>query len=430
MMHLLGLAVVFVVALLVGMPVAFALGFAGLIYILQDGSLSLDVVPTVLFGGMDSFPLLAIPLFIMAGDLLSRAGLLQRLIRLAMALIGPVRGSLAHVDVLSSMLFGGITGVSLADVAAVGGTLVPAMVREGYNRAFAAGLTAAASVMGAIIPPSVAMLIVAYIFGGHLSIARMFLSGIVPGILIGGGMMAMVALLARRLELPRGTEEWSLGNVGREFRRGILALGVPVTVIGGILSGYFTATEAGAIAVAYALLVGGLVYRSLGLRDIVQALLGSAKMSAMVFLLLANAKLISFILVINQIPHLMVAAIEPYVTSPQLFMLGVTAIFLLLGFVLDGIAVMIMLVPIVAPMGISFGVEPHHMALVIVMAVQVALVTPPVALAFFVVAPIAGCSLMDAAKASLPFTAVTILVIVAVIFVPGIAMWVPRLAGY
>jgi tripartite ATP-independent transporter DctM subunit len=420
----------FAAALAVGVPVAFALGVAGFLYVCLDDKISLDVLPTVLFGGMDSFTLLAIPFFIMAGDLLLRGGLLDRLIDFAKSITGSMRGGLAQVNISASMLFGGVTGVALADVAAIGATLVPAMVREGYRPSFAAAVTASSSVMGAIIPPSIAMLIVAYIFGGRLSIAKMFLSGATPGLLIGLGMMLVVAIRARSLGLPVSQGAWSVLAIVRQFRRASLSLGVPVIVIGGILGGWFTATEAGAIAVFYAIAVGCVVMRTLGLADLAASLLVSGKTSAMVFLLLANAKLIAFILVINQVPQSLVDVFQPYVDSPQTFMIGTAIVFLLLGFFLDGIAAMIMLVPVVAPMAAVFGAEPHHLALVIVMVVQVALLTPPVALGLFVVTPFAGCSLHEAALECIPFVLVILAVILLVIFVPEVAMWLPSLAGY
>jgi tripartite ATP-independent transporter DctM subunit len=199
----------FFAALALGVPVAFSLGLAAVLYIAISGQVSLDVVPTVMFGGMDSFPLLAIPFFILAGDLAGRAGIMDRLVSFARALMGPLRGGLAHVNVGSSMLFGGVTGVAIADTAAVGSTLIPAMTREGYPRAFSAAVTAASSVMGAIIPPSVAMLIIVYIAGAGMSVTTLFLSGATPGILIGLGMMGWIALVARRRGFPGGTHRWS-----------------------------------------------------------------------------------------------------------------------------------------------------------------------------------------------------------------------------
>lgn len=422
--------VAFIVILLVGVPVAFALGIVGVVVLALSDRMSIEALPTILFGGMDSFPLLAVPFFIMAGDLLSRSMLLGSMIDFAKALVGPVRGGLAHVNIASSMLFGGVTGVAVADTAAVGSTLVPAMVKEGYRPGFAAAITASSSVMGAIIPPSVAMLIIVYIQGGGLSVAKLFLAGAIPGFLIGVSMMIVVAIMAPLRGFPSSGVPWSASGISKTFRRAAPALGVPVIVVGGIIGGFFTATEAGAVAVAYALVLGTLVLRRLGLRDIAESLLVSAKMSGMVYILLATAKLIAWLLVLNLIPQQVGRALEPLVASPQAFLIGVVVIFFLLGVVMEGVAAMIMLVPVVAPMGILFGVDPHQLALVIVMTVQVALVTPPVALGLFIVAPFAGCSLKDASVESLPFIFAILCVIMLVVFFPGTAMWLPAQFGY
>ena len=422
--------IIFAVGVLIGVPVAFALGFSGTAYIVFSEKARLTVLPTVLFGGMDSFPLLAIPFFIMAGDLLARSGLLDRMIDLARALIGPIRGGLAHVNVMASMLFGGVTGVSIADTAAIGRTLVPSMVREGYKPGFAAAVTASSSVMGAIIPPSVGMLIIAYVYGGSLSIGKLFLAGATPGILIGLAMMATVALMAGPRAFPKSDAGWSIPVIARAAWHAALGLVVPVVVVGGIVGGWFTPTEAGAIAVAYALVIGVFVTRSLSFRDISASLLISAKTSGLVFLMLAAAKLFAWILVINLVPQHLGEALSGLIGSPQAFMLAVMLLFLLFGFVIEGVAAMIMFIPIVAPLAPHFGAEPHHVALVILMSVQVALFTPPVALALFIVCPFAGCSIKEAAIEVIPFVIVILLITLLVVFVPDVAMWLPRLAGY
>jgi tripartite ATP-independent transporter DctM subunit len=420
---------VFFLAILVGAPIAFSLGFAGASYILFSDKATLEVLPTVMFGGMDSFPLLAIPFFVMAGDLMSRSGALERMIDFARALVGPVRGGLAHVTVVASMLFGSVTGVSLADAAAIGRTLVPAMVSDGYKPGFAAALTASASVMGAVIPPSVGMLIIAYIYGGHLSIGKLFLSGVTPGILIGVVEMLIVAAMARPRNFPKSENPRTLLGIVKTFRRAALGLGVPVIVIGGIKAGYFTPTEAGAIAVAYALVVGVLL-RQLGTHDIAASLLACAKTSGLIFIVLAVAKLFAWLLVINLIPQQLGEAMQPYMHSPQMFLIVVMLIFVILGFVLEGVAVMIMIIPVVAPMAALFGVEPHHLALIILMSSQVALLTPPVCLGLFIVCPFAGCTIAEASREVIPFVVAIMGLTLLIIFVPDVAMWLPRLAGY
>jgi len=420
----------FFVGIAIAVPIAFALGFAAVAYIVVSGQANLNVVPTIMFGAMDSFPLLAIPFFIMAGDLMGRCGMLDRLVDLAKALVGQVRASLAHVTIVSSMVFGGVSGVSLADAAAVGNTLIPAMVKEGYPRPFAAAITAASCVMGAIIPPSVAMLIIAYLYGGKLSVGRLFLSGIVPGVLVGLTQMAMVALMAKRLNLPVSAAPWSLGDVALKFRRALIALGMPVIIIGGIITGFFTPTEAGAVAVAYALVFGAISGNGYTWRGISEALLASAKLTGVIYMMLAASQLFSWLLIINQVPQHIAPWLQPIISSPQAFLVTVMCVFIVLGTVLEGVPTMIMTVPIVAPMAPLFGVEPHHLALVMVMATQFAILSPPVALALVIVCPIAGCSIAKATVEILPYAACILVVTLAVIFIPDLANGIPRLAGY
>lgn len=410
-----------------GVPVAFALGLIGVGYIWISGKADLSVVPTIMFGGMDSFPLLAIPFFILVGELAVRGDLMPRIVAFARTLIGPFRGGLAHVTVGSSMLFSGVTGVGVADCAAVGSTMIPSMIREGYSRGFAAAVTAASSVMGAIIPPSVGMLIIAHIAGGSMSVTRLFLAGATPGIMIGLGMMAYIALVARRRALPGGGERWRPGEIARAFREALLALVLPVFIIGGIISGWFTPTEAGAVACFYALFLGVVVYRTLDWAAIRDSLLAAGRMSAVVFLLFGTAKLVSWILVLDMVPQQLGTAMQGFLTSKEGFLLFVVLVFFLLGFVMEGVAAMIMLVPILFPVGRIFGVEEHHLALIIVMAVQIALITPPMAIALFIVTPMAGCTIREVSIEVIPFIAIVLAVIGIVLFLPGVAMWLPNL---
>jgi len=361
--------------LAIGVPVAFTLGLVGIIYIWLSGKADLTVIPTIIFGGMDSFPLLAIPFFILVGELAVRGDLMPRIVEFARSLIGPFRGGLAHVTVGSSMLFSGVTGVGVADCAAVGSTMIPSMIQNGYSRGFAAAVTAASSVMGAIIPPSVGMLIIVHIAGGNMSVTRLFLAGATPGVLIGLGMMGYIALVARRRKFPGGDRGWDGTEIRRSFRAAILALVLPIFIIGGIISGWFTPTEAGAIASCYALFLGVFVYRTLTGVEIYKSLLASGRMSAVVFLLFGTAKLVSWILVLDMVPQQLGLLLQSVLSSKEMFLVVVVVLFFLLGFVMEGVAAMIMLVPIIFPIGRLFGVEEHHLALIIVMAVQIALLS-------------------------------------------------------
>jgi tripartite ATP-independent transporter DctM subunit len=427
---MLTLSIVFVVTILIGVPVAFCLGLAAIAFIVVTEAMPFNILPTLIFGGIDSFPLMAIPFFIMAGDLMSRCGVLPRLVDLANSLVGHFKGGLAYVNILASMFFAGVTGVAVADTAAVGSMLVPSMIKQGYSRTFSAVVTAASSIMGPIIPPSVAMLIYAYVYGGGISVAKLFLLGAVPGCLIGFGMMGLVYLMSFKHDFPVSAAGFSFRTVAKRTVKAIPGLMVPLIILGGIIGGIFTPTEAGAVAVAYALVIGIFFTRRLGLRDIAECFLVSCKTSAVVFMLLATAKVISWILITNQVPQQVGTSFLQLTASPQIFLVLTVSFLLLLGFVLEAVATMIMLIPVFGPVAQSYGIEPHHFGLLVVMTVQVALITPPVALGLFIICPIAECSIEEATGSIWPFLLLVFAVIPLVAIWPGIPDWVPRLFGY
>ena len=427
---MLSLALVFIITVLMGVPVAFCLGLAGVTFILLSEQLPLNILPTLMFGGIDSFPLMAIPFFIMAGNLMTRCGVLPQLVNLANSLVGHWKGGLAYVNILSSMFFAGVTGVAVADTAAVGSMLVPSMIKQGYTRSFSTVITAASSIMGPIIPPSVAMLIYAYVYGGGISVGKLFLMGAVPGCLIGLGMMGLVFMLSFRQDFPVSSAGFHIGSIAKHTISAIPGLMVPIIILGGIIGGLFTPTEAGAVAVTYSILIGVLLTRKIGVRDIIECFLSSCRTSAVVFMLLATAKVISWILVTHQVPQTVAASFLEMTNSPHLFLFLCVSFLLLLGFFMEAVATMIMLVPVFGPVAAAYGIEPHHFGLVVVMTVQVALITPPVALGLFIVCPIAECSIEDATRGIWPFLLLVFSIVVLVAFWPGVTAWVPRLFGY
>jgi tripartite ATP-independent transporter DctM subunit len=427
---LITLSLVFVVTILLGVPVAFCLGLASIGYILVVEKLPFNILPTLMFGGIDSFPLMAIPFFIMAGDLMTRCGVLPRLVDLADSLVGHLRGGLAYVNILASMFFAGVTGVAVADTAAIGSMLVPSMIKQGYSRRFSAVVTAASSIMGPIIPPSVAMVIYAYVYGGGISVAKLFLLGAIPGVLIGFGMMGLVWLTSLRHPLPVSSSGFSLKIVGGCFVKAIPGLMVPLIILGGIIGGVFTPTEAGAVAVAYSMAVGFLLTKKLRLKDVAQCFLLSCRTSAVVFMLLATAKVVSWILTTHQVPQMVASWFIQITSSPLVFILLCLVFLLLIGFVLEAVATMIMLIPVFGPVAATYGIEPHLFGLLVVMTVQIALITPPVALGLFIVCPIAGCSIEEATGDMWPFLFLVFGIVILVAVFPGVTTWFPRLFGY
>ncbi len=427
---MLTLCLVFVLTILMGVPVAFCLGLAGVAFILASEALPLNILPTLIFGGIDSFPLMAIPFFVMAGDLMSRCGVLPRLVNLAESLVGHFKGGLAYVNILASMFFAGVTGVAIADTAAIGSMLVPTMIKQGYTKTFSTVVTAASSIMGPIIPPSVAMLIYAYVYGGGISVAKLFLLGAVPGFMIGFGMMGLIYVMSFKQNFPVSNARFSFKTVIKSTGKAIPGLMVPVIILGGIIGGVFTPTEAGAVAVTYAIIIGVFFTRKLRLKDIFTCFIVSCRTSAVVFLLLATAKIISWILTAHQVPQMVAQSFLQYTSSPQVFLVMAIVFLLLLGFVLEAVATMIMLIPVFGPVAHAYGIEPHHFGLLVVMTVQVALITPPVALGLFIVCPIAECSIEEAARGIWPFLLLVFGVILIVAFFPGVTAWVPRFFGY
>lgn len=429
-MLILVLVAVFAVTMVLGVPIAFCLGLGGLAFIWLSGVVPIAVLPTLMFAGMDSFPLLAIPFFVIAGDVMQRCGILPKLIAFATSLVGHLRGGLAYVVILTSMLFAGVTGVALAESAAIGSMLGPSMVRQGYPGGFTSAVIAGSAVMGPIIPPSVAMLVFAYVYGGGISVGKLFLMGIVPGVLIGLTMMAFVGVQARRRNFPVSGQRFDVRRVLRALRGAALGLVVPAIIIGGILGGVFTPTEAGAVAAAYGVLVGVLVLRTLSFGDLKRSLLVGAKTSAVIYLLLGTSNVVSWILVRNQVPKVLAQWSLDFTTSVEVFMLVAIAVLFVLGLALEAVPIMIMLIPILAPAAAAYHVDPHHLGLVIVMSVQTALISPPVALSLYIVASIVKAPMKDANRAIWPFMLAVIGITVVIALWPAVPLWIPRQFGF
>jgi len=424
------LIAVFALTMTLGVPIAFCLGLGGLTFIVLSGTVPIAVLPTLMFSGMDSFPLLAIPFFIIAGDLMQRCGVLPRLIDFANSLVGHLRGGLAYVVVLTSMLFAGVTGVALAECAAIGSMLAPSMVRQGYPGGFVSSVIAGSAVMGPIIHPSVAMLIYAYVYGGGISVGKLFLMGVVPGVLVGLALMGLVWVTARRRNFPISHARFSLGAVLRALRGAVLGLVVPVIILGGILGGVFTATEAGAVATLYAIVIGVFVLRTLGPHELGRSLLAGAKTSAIIYLLLGTSNVVAWILVRHQVPKVVAEWSLGLTSSATVFMIITIGVLFLLGLALEAVPIMIMLIPVLAPAAAAYRIDPHHLGLVIVMTVQTALLSPPVALSLYVVASVIQCPMRDANREVWKFVAAVLAITLVTALWPAMPMVIPRIFGF
>lgn len=424
------LLICFFTLVLLGMPVAFAIGLAGALFILLLPKAPILAVPTLVFGGVSPFALMAIPLFILTGLLIQKSGVLEDLVKLSDALVGHLPGGLAHVTIVGSMFFASVCGVALAASAAVGALMIPMMIKQGFGRRFSAAVTASASIVGPIIPPSVAMIIYSNATGGKVSIGGLFLMGVVPGILLGLGMMGLTYFMAKKRNYPVSETGLDVVKVGRAGLRAMPGLVVPVVILVGIVLGAYTPSEAGAVTTVYALALGVFVTRKLKAADIWHCLIETGKITAVVFMLLAGAKIVGFLLSIYQAPVRLAEHLQSLTTSPFLFIaLSMTAL-VLIGFVLEAVATMVMLVPVLAPVAAQYGIDPYHYGLVVVMTVQLALITPPVALGLFIVAPMADTTIEEVIKDAWPYVVLIYVLILLIAFVPGLTLWLPRLAGY
>ena len=418
----------FLVLLLIGMPVFFALLLApGTMLLVEGMERDIPLLFRNIYNGIDSFPLMAIPFFMLAGELMNKGGITLRLVDFSQTLIGHVRGGLAHVNILSSMLFAGLSGSAVADTSALGSMLIPAMERNGYKRRFAAAVTAASSVIGPIIPPSGIMIIYAYTM--EVSVAAMFAAGIVPGALVGLGLMAVVAALARRHDLPAATKRSSWRERGAASRRAVLPLLTPVIILGGILGGVFTPTEASAVAVGYAALLSLFVLRTITFAELPRILTASAVSSAVVLLLVGAA--IAFKTVVS-LSHAAESLADLFLSvsgNPLVLLFMINMLLFVVGMFLDAGPAIIILGPILAPVFIGLGIDPVHFAIIMSVNLTVGLATPPMGLVLFVASSVSGEPVTSISRAILPFLAVEIAVIFLITFVPAISMTVPRLLG-
>jgi tripartite ATP-independent transporter DctM subunit len=412
--------------LLLGMPIAFAMILGCGLAAFERG-LPAAFVAQRLFQGLDSFPIMAVPLFIMAGELMNESGITQRIVRLATAFVGHVRTGLAQVSVLSSVIFAGISGSAVADASALGRVFIPAMAEQGYPRAFSGALIAAAAVIGPIIPPSIPMIIFALII--QESVGALFLAGVVPGLLLGLALAGTAYVRARRIA-PAPAPRASLGQLAQALRQGIIPLLMPVIILGTILTGVVTPTEAAAVAVLYALLVGLFVLRTIRLGALVRIFASSMLLSAAILIIMAAATLVNWLLTTDQVPQRFAGFIIGSVGTPMAYLMLVNLLLLIVGCFIEGLAAMIVLVPILFPIATHLGIDPIHFGTVVVLNLMIGLITPPMGLCLFVADGIAQVGLAAIVRHVWPFLLAELVVLVAVTLVPALATAVPHAFGY
>ncbi|MBM3540945.1 MAG: TRAP transporter large permease [Alphaproteobacteria bacterium] len=417
----LAIAIFFVI----GVPIAFAIGIGAWFYML------LADIPTVVLAqqvatASESWVLLAMPLFVLAGLLLNDTGIAQRLVDFAAALVGHLRGGLGMVNVLANMLFGGISGSAVADSAALGSILIPGMKRHGYPVPFAAALTSSAASIGIIIPPSLPMILFGAITG--TSVGALFIGGIIPGILVGLTLMAVVAWLARRNDWKAG-EPFSWCKLYLATKRAALGLGMPILLIGGILGGIFTPTEAAGVTVVYALVVATFVYRSLDLKAVYRTLVNAGVLTAVVMIIIATSFTFGWVMTHQQLPQHVAQWFLELALPAELLLLVVAAILLALGFIMHGDPMLLIVVPVVFPAAVALGIDPVHFGLLCVMTVAVGQQTPPVGSTLFVVSALTKLDIFTVSRANIPFILALTAITFLVLFFPQLTLWLPKLVG-
>ncbi len=419
--------IVLVISLVLSFPIAMCLGVASFAGVLYTSSDLLVTLPQRFLAGIDSFPLLAIPLFILAGQIMGQGGIARRIVDLAMVFVGRIRGGLGMVSILSTMLFSGISGSSSADTAAIGSITLPAMKAKGYPKRFATALVAAAGGTASLVPPSIDFIIIGVV--ANISIGGLFAAGFLPGAVNGIAIMTLVYYYGRKLNLPL-EPRIPLRQKLWKILDGMISLFMAVIILGGILLGVTTPTEASAMAVVYGLIVSLVIYKELKLSDLPGILMRSAQLTGIVMLVLGMASIFSFVLTFERIPHIIGEFIVEYSGNWIVFVILVNILFLFLGMIMDGLAALIVLMPIIVPAAVSLGMEPIHIGILCANNIGISMISPPVGVCLYVACGLSELSIEDVIRPLIPFLLVLLGTLVVISYVPSITLMLPRLLGY
>ncbi len=419
----------FLILLIVGLPIAWTMVVASLVWLVaSDQLMFLPVLPERIFQGLDVFVLMAIPLFILAGELINVGKITDRLITFANVIFGWMSGGLAQVNIGASILFSGITGVALGDIAALGKIFIPSMAKNGYSPAYAAAVTASSSIIGPMVPPSLIVVIYGSITG--VSIGALFAACIGPGLLIGLCQMALVLYQSKRRGLKAIPMDRSPPVVARSALAALPPLMIPIIILAGILGGAMTPTEAGGVAAFYALLIGVLLYRTINLRNFVTALHQSAHFSAQLLIIVGCGAVFTWVMGMENVPAMVEFAVAEYDIPPVLLLLILNVVMLILGMFIDPTASIILFVPILAAAAQAIGVDPVHFGTIAILNLNIGLLTPPLGVCLFAAERIAGCGLRPLLRETTPFLIVSLLALLLVTYVPAISLWLPRMIGF
>lgn len=414
------LIAILLLLLVCGINIGYALGISALLYVLLSSDMSVLTVAQRLTVGADNLIMVALPFFLLAGELMNASGITQRLIRFALAIIGRVRGGLSFVVVITNMIMAAVSGAAVASGAAIGSVMIPSMKKEGYSEGFAGAVNAVAATIGPVIPPSIGFIIYASV--SNSSIGKLFIAGTVPGLILGALVLLFCWIISVRRKYPGG-EPRSIMEISLSLKEAVWALAMPVIIIGGILSGIVTATEAGVIAVVYGILVGVFIYRTLSVRSVLDCCIMTVKQSARIMIIIAGASVFGWIISRQVDPLILVSFFTGITTSPTGFIFLITAVILLLGTVMEGGSIMVILTPLLLPILENFGIDLIYFGVIFQLAIMVGLLTPPVGILLFVISGASGVSVKKILKDLPAFYLVLILVLVATILVPDLSLW-------
>lgn len=413
---------VFLLLMVLGIPIAVSMGVASVSALLLATDLPLVTVGQRMLVILDSFPFLALPFFVLAGLFMEQGGITRRLVEFASIFVGRMTGGLAQVLVGSNLVMAGTSGSAVADCAATGTVLIPAMDRAGYSKAFASALTAAAATLGPLIPPSIMFVLYGAI--ANVSIGKLFIAGVIPGLIVALYLGMAAYFISKKRNYPR-LPPMSLGQAGRTAVGALPALMMPVIVLGGIRGGVFTPTEAGAVAAAYAFLVSMFVYREMRWSQLIGVLVSAGAITAAVMLIVSAASLFGWILTRERAPDMLTEALTQVITSPVAFLLLINVVLLVLGCFLEAISLLIMLTPVMVPLIAAYGIDPLHFGVVMVLALTIGLATPPVGMNMFIVCAISKITVIQYTREALPFVLALILVLLLITFVPETVLYLP-----
>lgn len=417
--------IVFIVLLLIGLPIAFVLGVSALYHLVIDNIDMLPFLAQRFYAGIDSYLLIAAPLFMLAGEIMNRCGITRRLIDFCNLLVGRIRGGLAYVNVLDSTIFAGITGSAISDVSALGSIIIPEMKKDGYKGAYCAALTATTAVLGPTIPPSI--IVVVYGAITNTSIIGMFAASILPGLLLGLSNALVIFFTAKKKGLPKKDFKVTPKEAFTTVRNALPALCLPVIILLGMLVGVFTPTEAAAVTAAAAIVIGFFIYRSLSLKDIYHSLAAAAKTSCLTLVIVGFANVFCWLLANNQVPQAIAQSILGLSSNPAVIMALVLALLLFVGTWMDTLVACMLLAPFLAVIGQMAGFDPIHFGVVVILTLNLGLITPPVGLCLFTASTVSGEKLDDVVREAWPYIGVMAVTVILVAFCPEIIMWLPRL---